>query len=287
MLIKKFIIALALSMIFHHCADLINLVQKGNIEKPDVRISRTKLSGLTFEQADLVFDIEIINPNPIGISLAGFDYDLFLNKISFLKGEQNRQMEIKANDTATIQLPLSLLYENIYKTYQRLRNEDDITYELKTNLSFNLPVLGEIRVPVSVSGDVPAIKIPVLSLKYIKMNRLTLTGAEFNLAIGLFNPNNFAFNLNTLDYNLFVNQSHWVEGHNSNRIRIAEKKDNTVIIPFKINFLQISSSLYQKISSGMELDYQLKGKLNLSSSLETLSKVDLPFDLSGNIDLTE
>jgi LEA14-like dessication related protein len=262
------------------------IVQKGGIEEPDVRVSQTKLKSLTFDQADLVFDIEIKNPNPVGINLAGFDYDLLLNDISFLKGKQNDQVEIKANDVAIIPLPLSLLYANIYKTYQRLKNEDNIRYTLQTGLSFNLPVLGDIRIPVSASGDFPAIKIPSVNLEYIKLSRLTLTGADFNLAIGVYNPNNFGFNINALQYGLSINQDNWADGQITDRIAIQQKKDNTVIIPFKLNFIQIGSSLYQDISRGKDFDYQLNGKANLSSSLEILGDVDLPFELSGKIDLT-
>ena len=118
----KFVYILALSIFFSQCADLANLLQKGSIENPKVRVTNTKLAGLSFEQADLVFDIEIKNPNPVGISLTGFDYDLLLNNKSFLKGDQNKQIEMKANDVSTIQIPLSLIYDNIFRTYNSLKN---------------------------------------------------------------------------------------------------------------------------------------------------------------------
>ena len=270
---------------FSHCADLMKIAQKGGIEEPHVRISNTKLSGLSFEQADLIFDIEINNPNPIGISLSGFDYDFLLNNTSFLKGEQNNTQEIRANDLATIQLPLSLVYDNIFKTYQRLKNEDNITYTLNTGLSFNLPVLGKIRIPVSASGDIPSIKIPAISIKYLKLNRLTLTGADFNLAIGIHNPNNFGFNINTVNYKLLINQSNWANGQTSQKTNLAGKDDNILLIPFTLNFLQIGSSLYQDISRGTKLNYQFSGSTNLSSSLDVLGQIDLPFNVSGQIDV--
>jgi LEA14-like dessication related protein len=277
-----FIISIALT----HCADLMNILKKGGVEKPDVRISKTNLTGLTFEQADLVFDIEIKNPNTVGISLAGFDYDLLLNDVSFLNGEQNKQMEIKANDTAIIQLPVSLLYKNIYQTYQRLKNNDNIHYSLKTGLNFNLPVLGEVRIPVSTSGDFPAIKIPKISIKSIKMERLSLTGADFNLAIGIKNPNGFGFNINNLDYRLMINQTRWAEGQKRGKMSIQSKKESILLIPFKLNFMQIGASLYQEINSGNKFNYQLTGKTNLSSSIEALGNVNFPFDVSGTIDLS-
>jgi LEA14-like dessication related protein len=264
-----------------------NILKKGGVEKPDVRISKTNLSGLTFEQADLVFDIEINNPNTVGISLTGFDYDLLLNNKSFLKGDQNKQIEMKANDVSTIQIPLSLLYDNIFRTYNSLKNEDKITYSLKTGISFNLPVLGEVRIPVSSSGDFPSIKIPAIVLQSLKLTRMTFTGAEFDLAIGINNPNNFGFNIHTLEYGLDINQSRWVDGQTSKETIVQGKKNNTIHIPFSLNFLQVGNSLYQQLNRGGNFNYQLRGKANLSSSLEILGQVNLPFDLSGQINLAK
>jgi LEA14-like dessication related protein len=287
MSISRLVIALFILVFFTQCADLMNLVQKGGVEKPEVRISKTKLTGLTFDQADLVFDIEIKNPNPIGINLTGFEYELLLNSNSFLKGDQKKQIEMKANDASTIQLPLSLLYENIYKTYQSLKNEDKITYSLKTHLSFDLPVLGGVRIPVSTSGDIPSIKIPVISLQSLKLKKITFTGADFDLTIGINNPNSFGFIINTLRYGLDINRARWIDGQTSQKATIQEKNNNTLHIPFSLNFLQVGSSLYQEISRGGSLNYQFSGKANLSSTLEILGKVDLPFDISGQIDLTK
>jgi LEA14-like dessication related protein len=263
------------------------VLQKGSIENPDVRISKTKIAGLSFDQVDLLFDIEIVNPNPIGISLAGFDYDLILNSNSFLKGKQNKHLEIKANDVAVIQLPLSLLFNNIFKTYQSLKNEDKISYSLRTGLSFDLPVLGPVRIPVSTSGDVPTIKLPAIRLQSLKLERLTLTGAELDLAININNPNSWGIILNSMDYGLNINQAKWANGKIFDKVNILGKKDNLLHIPFVLNFLQIGTSLYQEISRGGNLNYQLNGNAKLSSSLEMLGEFNLPIDLTGKINLTK
>jgi LEA14-like dessication related protein len=276
-----------ISIYFTHCADLINLLKKGSIEEPDVRVIKTRIAGLSFKQIDLVFDIQIDNPNPAGISLAGFDYDLLLNNISFLKGEEDKVLEIKANDIATIQLPLSLLFENIYATYQRLKNEDKISYTLSTGLTFNLPVLGELRIPVSTSGDFPAIKVPSVHIKYLKLNHLSFTGADFKLAIGINNPNSVGFIIENLDYNLMINNTLWAEGQTSDELTIHSNKDNTLLIPFTLNLLQIGSALYKEIGEGKNFNYQFKGQANLTSSMELLGKLTLPFNMSGKINLTK
>jgi len=287
MRVLTILLTIIICLFLTHCADLMNILKKGSIEEPDVKVTKTRLAGLSFKQADLVFDIQIDNPNPVGISLAGFDYDLLLNNISFLKGKQDKSLEIKANEMATIHLPLSLLFENIYATYQRLKNEDKISYTLNTGLAFNLPVLGELRIPVSTSGEFPAIKIPVVNIKYLKMNRLSFTGADFSLGIGINNPNSLGFNINDLTYNLIVNETLWAEGQTSEGMNIRAKENNTVLVPFTLNLLQIGSALYQEINEGKNFDYQLIGQVNLSSSMEILGQIKLPFDVTGKIDLTK
>jgi LEA14-like dessication related protein len=137
------------------------------VQEPKVNFSQVKMTGLTFDKVDLLFDIDINNPNSVGINLAGFDYDLFLNQNSFLKGDQQDGLEIKANGKETVKIPLSLDFKSIYQTFQSVKDLDSINYELKTGLSFNLPALGNIRIPVSKSGYIPSLKLPSIRIKSV------------------------------------------------------------------------------------------------------------------------
>jgi len=283
----RIFIVMIISLNLYHCSDMMKILNQSGIKKPVVKVSNARLSGLSFEQADLLFDIDINNPNAVGISLAGFDYDLLLNKQSFLKGDQKKEMEIKAQGKATVQIPLTLDFVNIYKTYQSLKQEDEVGYTLKTGLTFNLPVLGPIRVPVSTSGKVPMVKLPAISLKSIKLDRLTFTGADFNLALGIDNPNSWGVIVNALQYGLNINGSDWISGQTKDKINLASKGQNIINLPFSISFLKLGTSVYNLVANGQGLNYQLSGQGDLSSTLELLGDFKLPFDLSGKVDLSK
>lgn len=287
MTIIRFSVAIVIAFLLSHCADLMKVLQQGTIQKPAVRVSGAKLSGLSFEQADLLFDIEITNPNAVGISLSGFDYDLLLNNNSFLKGEQDKKMEIKANDLATFPLPLSLNYENIIKTFQSLKDADDVAYTLNTGLSFDLPVLGPMRIPVSTSGKVPMLKLPKINLKSLKLTSLSFTGAQFDLAIGVNNPNSWGMIVDALQYGFSINGKQWIDGQTTRKINVDGKHDNVIQIPFSLNFLEIGSGVYNIITNGKGLNYSLTGQADLSSSMEMLGNFQLPLDLSGKIDISK
>jgi LEA14-like dessication related protein len=263
------------------------ILDQAGISKPTVRVSNTNVTGLSFKEIDLLFDIEINNPNAVGISLTAFDYDLLLNNVSFLKGDQQQKMEIKAKDVATVQIPLTLDYKNLYDTYQNLKNADEVTYQLNTGLSFNLPILGAVRIPVSTSGEVPMLKLPPISLKSIKLKRLTLTGADFDLQVGIKNQNSWGFDINTLDYGLTINNTQWIKGQSTKKQNISAKGESVLHLPFSLSFLDLGSSVYQLVAGGKGLNYKFNGQANLSPSLEIIGDVNLPFNLSGKIDLTK
>lgn len=273
--------------IWLHCADMAKLLHQAGIENPKVRITKARLSSLSFEKADLVFDIKIENPNQIGINLSGFDYDLLLNHQSFLKGDQKKEIEIKSQGNATLELPLTLDYANIYKTYQGLREEDEVGYTLNSGLSFNLPVLGPLRIPVSASGKVPMVRLPAISLKSIKLSQLTLRGADFDLTIGVNNPNSWGIIVNALQYGLSINGTNWINGQSEDKINLASKGESTIHLPFSISFLELGSSIYKVVANGQGLNYRLRGQGDLSSSLELLGDFKLPFDVSGKVDLSK
>ena len=44
------------------CSDLLNLLNQMNVQEPKVNFSQVKMTGLTFDKVDLLFDIDINNP---------------------------------------------------------------------------------------------------------------------------------------------------------------------------------------------------------------------------------
>jgi LEA14-like dessication related protein len=242
-----------------------------------------RLTKLSFDAADFLFDLKIRNPNPLGVKLAGFDYDFLINGNSFLKGRQEKEVEIEARGESTIQLPLSLRFVDLYQTFKSLRDQDISTYRLSCGFSFNLPILGLVNVPVSKEGNFPLLKLPKLDLDALKLKNLSLAGAELQLVLRLSNPNALSMMLEHLQYHLEINGMRWISGDMEENIQVTSKGENLIEIPVSLDFLQIGRSVYQILTGGESLRYQLGGKLDLTTSIALLSHVSLPFDRSGSI----
>ena len=174
---------------------------------------------------------------------------------------------------------------DIYQTVTNLGSQDSTTYQLNTGFSFELPVLGVQRVPVSHSGNIPLLKLPSVSIGSLKVKSLRFTGADLQLDLKINNPNAFAFNLDAINYKLDINQSQWVSGNSERTSRIGAKSEGNLAIPISLNFLQIGRSAYQLINGNRPLQYHLKGDLDIGTSIPLLGKVNLPIDRAGEIQI--
>ena len=271
--------------VFPSCSGIRELAESAGVKPPTVQFVGAKLTGLSFQDVDFMFDIQIQNQNPVGVKLAGFDYDFLVDGKSFLSGDQEEGVEIKAQGDHIVHLPVSLGFSNIYETFSGLKNEDSSTYQLKCGFSFNLPVLGPVRVPVSTGGEIPMIKLPSVDLDGLKLNRLGLTGADLELGIRLKNPNAFSVLLEKFNYRLLIGGQPWASGEAQQNMEVSEKGENLLTLPIMLNFAQIGQSVYQMLTGDQTLEYEIKGDVDLSSSLPLLKKTTLTFDRSGLTEL--
>jgi LEA14-like dessication related protein len=270
-------------LLFLGCAAL---QQIANIQEPKLDVQNVRFTGMSFEDIDLAFDIKIKNPNPLSATLAALDYDFQINDASFLKGQQEKQISILANGESTVEIPLTLNFKDLYNTFQALKNQDSSAYKLMCGLSFNLPVLGPTRIPVSKSGNLPNLKLPDVSIGSLKLNKISLTGADLDLKLNVKNANTFSFLLNKLNYDFAVNGKTWVKGLSQKQMQVKEKGESTISIPISLNFLEMGTVIYQMINGNQKLNYQLKGNVDLNSSLPLLGQVSLPLDRVGEINIS-
>lgn len=263
-----------------HCSTLKELA---NIQKPVVTVDDVQITGLTFNDISLKFDIAIDNPNQLSVKLAGFDYDFLLNNQSFIQGQQTDELLIEAKSKSSVELPVQLLFNDIYTKYQNLKDRDSTDYQLKIGLVFDLPVLGQTKIPVSLKGKFPLIKLPTLAIESLQLTNLNLINANLLLNIRLDNPNSINLLLNRMNYNFTVNGVEWITGSNESPQAIEGNTKSTIGIPIRLNFFQIGKTVYDLVSGTMAVSYNLKGSLNFGSRVGLIQNQNVTFNQSGTM----
>ena len=247
------------------CAEL---AKHAETIKPTARLTGTHLANINFEQADLVFDLAVENQNPVAINLAGLNYDLKIENQSLISGVTAQGLEIKPASTSTVQLPVTLKFDDLRKLPDELWQKDRFAYQLDTKIVVDLPIIGNYAIPLSRSGELPVPKMPVIKVNSVKIKNLSLTAAEVVAQVEIDNPNAFDLAFSDFDYQLDINQQNWGKGSISQRNNIPQKSKGTIEIPVKLNIMSMGQTAYQLLSNKQQLEYQLKGAMTLDTELQ-------------------
>lgn len=264
------------------CAEL---AKHAETIKPTARLTGTHLANINFEQADLVFDLAVENQNPVAINLAGLNYDLKIENQSLISGVTAQGLEIKPVSTSTVQLPVTLKFDDLRKLPDELWQKDRFVYQLDTKIVVDLPIIGNYAIPLSRSGELPVPKMPVIKVKGVKIKNLSLAAAEVVAQVEIDNPNAFDLAFSDFDYQLDINQQNWGQGSISQRSSIPQKAKGTIEIPVKLNIMSMGQTAYQLLSSKQPLEYQLKGAMTLDTGIELLRNYRMPLDIKGKASL--
>ena len=279
----QFIVVPAVLLLFlAGCATLNDLIRK-----PEVSVIRVVPTGADFDHIDLEMELLVKNPNPVGISLAGYDYDLTVDGASFFQGSMNEALTLEANGSSTFKVPLTLNYKELFSSIKSLADETESAYRIETGFLFDLPVLGEQRMELSYEGTVPNIKIPEIRFGDIEVTRLGLTGADIRSRITLRNPNGFDFTLKELGAGLQVNGISWAELNQSQAVELPSGKEAELSYDFSLDFINMGRLVYKLITGEDRVSYDLQGKILLGTELPFFSEAELPLTLTGVADLNK
>ena len=264
--------------LFAGCAEL---AKHAETVKPTAQLTATRLANINFEEAELVFDLEIENQNPISINVERLNYDLKIEDQSLLSGVTAQGLQIKPASTSTVQLPVTLKFDDLRKLPGEIWQQDRFTYQLDTAFVVDLPVIGPYAIPVSKKGELPVPKLPTIRIATIQLQSLNLLAAELVAQVEIDNPNVFDLGFSDFDYRLNVNQQPWGQGSINTSSRISKKSKGTVEVPLTLNVASMGKTAYRLLSNREMLEYQLTGAMTLDSDLEMFRNYKMPLDIQG------
>jgi LEA14-like dessication related protein len=255
----------------------------GMLKRPEVSVSGAEVEQLTFEGGRVRFDVTVSNPNPVGVSLAGFDYRLTLEGTEFLKGNVTHAVSVAARGTSTVPVPVAFTYRELFAAVSRLADSSETPYEMAVGLSFTLPVLGAVRVPASFKGTLPVIRIPRVSVASLRLDKLTLTAASLVLSLDISNPNGFPLGMQSMDYGFSVAGRQWAAGRAAKPASIAARGTGRLDILVALDLLSAGRAVADLLTRRGPVPYALEGSVGVSTPLPLLKHASVPVKLSGEI----
>ncbi len=257
--------AVILAVIFlQACAAIKQIV---DVQKPTANVTGVSLQNVDLKQATLLVDVEVANPNGFALKAAAFDLDLDIAESSVARvSQQDAELNIAANDKAVVQLPLSLKFEDIASALGSLDDYQAVPYAVLGSVTMNLPVLGNISLPVEHKDTLPVPRMPAISFVDASLKSVDWSGAEFALVLDVNNPNAFDLNLKSLSYAL-SSDGKALCGGDMKEIAISQGETRRLEIPLDVSLTNLGISLFRMLSGNDDVTLGLDATADLVPEL--------------------
>ena len=270
------IIAFFSATLIAGCSSLDEVVESA--PKPSARVLGAGVRNLSLQSLDLVFDVEVSNPYGVSLPLVDLTYTLGSGGKQLLSGSIKPSGSVPANGTSVVQLPARLDLAAVLKTLPGVKPGAVVPYDAQINLIVDVPLLGEMTLPLERSGKIPVPAPPQITLLSFDVGNLGLDEVRAEARLRVKNTNRFRIDLARIRFNLALG------GRNvaSTRLRAAPK-----LAPGQTAVLKIPLSLSPRalgagvldVLSGSDASYAISGRLDVMTRYGELA---LPFSQRGN-----
>ena len=197
---RIFFLPFVLVFILSACQSFNSLIQE-----PRVSLNSVDIAGISLSGVSLIVHVDVDNPNAFSIPLPKIDWELFINTASFIQGSLKKDQSIQSRGKVTLDFPLSVTYEGLYRSFKSLFELKEAAYNIAMGISFPIPIIESKVYHLDFSGVIPLPQLPKLSPGAFKISRIDFSGLELAWGVNVENPNGFSIPFPTLNWDFDVN----------------------------------------------------------------------------------
>ncbi|GKU88092.1 hypothetical protein SLE2022_180440 [Rubroshorea leprosula] len=131
-----------------------------NIKKPEATFSDVDLKNVSRECVEYNAKISVNNPYGHSLPICEISYTLKSAGRVIASGTMPDPGSLKASDTTLLEVPVKVPHSVLVSLARDIGADWDIDYVLEVGLTIDLPIIGNLTIPLSTKGE---IKLPSLS----------------------------------------------------------------------------------------------------------------------------
>ena len=218
------------------CQTLNSVIQEPRLSLRSVDIADITLSGI-----ELITHIDIENPNSFALPTPKIDWAISINTNHFSDGVFKADKSIKSLGKTTVDLPLKITYDALYKSITSIFDKKEAAYNIALGVSFALPLLENKVFPLSYSGQLPLPQLPKLLSGSVGIEKMDFSGLTLAYVANIENPNDFPIPLPKMDWDYSVGGKSMLKSSNVNAGQIAASSTGPVNFEISIAYADIFS----------------------------------------------
>ncbi|CAO2186271.1 unnamed protein product [Urochloa humidicola] len=130
------------------------------VEKPEAELADVSVGHVGRDGATLASRIDVRNPYSHAIPVCEISYSLRSAGREVASGTMPDPGSLTAGDATRLDVPVKVPYDFLVSLVRDAGSDWDIDYEMRVGLTVDLPVVGNLTLPLTKSGE---LKLPTLS----------------------------------------------------------------------------------------------------------------------------
>lgn len=231
--------------------------------KPKVSFQKLQIKDIDFQRVQTVFVLKVDNPYPVGLKLTSKEWALAIDGNDFLDGKGGGGLKLAANGSAPVRIPVATRFQDLFAVAGAVKGKDEIPYVLNTKLGFDTP-FGEVKVPLKKQGMFPALHLPRVSLKALRLDKLDLLTqtAKLSLDLGVGSDQGSAIGFDAVNYGIKFGGAQVATGRTSKK-NIGDS--GTLTIPIDLKLVKLGSGIVNAIKNKGTIDVGLDADIDVST----------------------
>jgi LEA14-like dessication related protein len=276
---NKAILLFVILVVFVHFSFSATLTKDLKIEVREKRIRDFSLEGLT-----LVFYVNIANSSSKVYFLSGYEYRFIVNQRDYLQLQTGLEegLRIEARDETLVAFPVKITYKNLFRTIPEMEDELQATCNLVGWARFSDGRRERGRLALAFTGDFPIFWKPELELVQLRVNSLTIGGAELNFEVKFKNKNRFDLMIDRVSYTLSLAGYEIDQGTIAGDKSIDKQGEKIFNLPLLLNFYEVGKEVFNVLDKS-STQCLFSGVVEVQT---VWGRLTIPFDEQGLLSIT-
>ena len=251
--------------------------------KPSAQVIDSRISGLSLDSIELMFDVEVANPYTTNLPLTDLTYSLASGGSTFMDGKVTPTGSIPARGKKMIQIPATVPFRSLLTALKSVKPGAVVPYAAQFKIGVNVPVVGRMEIPLSKNGELPVPAVPQVELTSLVMNKFSFDQITASAKLKVKNTNQFALDITKMGINLALAGKEVGGSKLANMINLPAGESQSMDVSLSFSPSVVGMSLMNMLR-GNQIDYQMSGLMEADTRFGPMA---LPFKHGGNAAVTK
>ena len=275
---KNIILLTIITVLLVSCSSL-----KSIAKEPEITFDNVRIASINFTSVNLVFRFKVNNQNNVSMNIEQFKYNLLIENRRFISGVSPAPISVAKKSTSYVDIPVTVQYRELFDVFTNIYRQDTADYNLATEFTIKLPAFGSKTLNFEHGGTFPVLKVPEIAFREIRVVNMSPLAATIEFVLDITNRNSFAISPDSFNFELYINESQWLNGLLKNINELAPNRSTAVRIPITINPAQVGIELFDYIFKGNNLNVLIKGNMEMRTAYPGIRSINIPFSIGKNM----